>query len=625
MKKTNVILGLAAAVALTACGGSSGGNGGAKSSSSVTPSSMPASSVPASSPSSQPASSVPASVPSSSSEVPSSMASSSEALSSSSASSSSSGVDITSCENFNTLQGFAAQGAGVTGGADVGLGNNTVTVSNGADLNSVLAANNATYKDKPLTIYVNGPITWANSNNAEIRVRRSNVSIIGLPDGGEFNGVGIRVSHGASNILIRNLLMHEVPQANGAGDHIHLNGQDGAVSNIWIDHNEFFNDLTVDKDYYDELVSGRSRVHNVTISYNYLHDSQKTSLWGSSDNAAEEDVGRTISFHHNRWENVVSRLPLFRFGEGHVWNNYYSGVTGSGINSRMGAKMRVDNNVFESVKNPILSVDSAAIGYWNATGNLFTNVSWGGTSATTCSTPPCYAGSADSVTVDYQPPYSYTAQPASEVKTHVIQYAGRNKINSCLSLPEASSSSSSSSSQSSSTSSSAVSVLISETFDVDKATLFSAAYQSISNSAGDALYFIEGGSSGISIANNELTLLAARFTIGNRAPRADTTAADTTVNGDLDLSRPYKISFTLVARGGDAGKRAQVYVDNNVASAGTSVHGSSSKVWEAEALSLTPGQVVEITPTIGTATSFIQIRTETGASITIDNLKIEYL
>ncbi|HSC66168.1 MAG TPA: pectinesterase family protein, partial [Cellvibrio sp.] len=370
-------------------------------------------------------------------------------------SSSSSSVDFASCSAFNNVQGFAARNGGVTGGADLGAGNNVVTVTTGAELNAAVSATNPTYNTKPLVVYVGGHITWENSNSAELRIRRSNVSIIGLPDSGEISGVGFHVSHGASNIIFRNLKMHEVPQTHGSSDHIHLDGQDGAVSNIWIDHNEFYNDLTVDKDFYDELVSGRSAVHNVTISYNYLHDSQKTSLWGSSDTVAEEDVGRTISFHHNYWKNVVSRLPLFRFGEGHIWNNYYQNVTGSGINSRMGAKLRIDNNVFEGVKNPILSVDSANIGYWNATGNSFSGVTWGDTPVANCTAAPCYAGTSDSATTDYQPPYSYNAMPTVDVKTHVTTYAGRNKITSCLGLAEASSSSSSSSSDSSSSSSAA--------------------------------------------------------------------------------------------------------------------------------------------------------------------------
>jgi pectate lyase len=446
MNKSALILALAAVGSLSACGGGSGGSSGGNKSTGTLSSAAPSSQAVVSSVGSSAAvSSEALSSTAPSSTAPSSTAPSSTAASSAPASSSASSVDA--CSVANTVEGFASMGSGTTGGQDMGAGNYQVSVTTGVELNAALSTSSI-YKDKPLVVYIDAPITWANSNNAGIKLQRSNVSIIGRTNA-EFSGVGIGLSNGASNIIIRNLLMHEVPQSHGAGDHINLDGQNGALSNIWIDHNEFYNDLTVDKDFYDELVSGRSRVHNVTISYNYLHDSQKTSLWGSSDDAGAEDVGRTISFHHNYWKDVNSRLPLFRFGEGHVWNNYYSGITGSGINSRMGAKMRVDNNVFENSKNPILSVDSASIGYWNASGNIFTNVTWAGTFNAACSTPPCYAGGNNSNS-DYEPPYSYTVMEASEVKAAVMATAGRNKINSCLGLDAVSSSSASSSSAASS-------------------------------------------------------------------------------------------------------------------------------------------------------------------------------
>jgi pectate lyase len=448
MKKSALILALAAVSSLTACGG--GGSGGSKSSAAALSSVAPSSQAPSSqAASSLDASSIATTSVAASSVAPSSVVASSEVASSVAPSSmaASSADPVEACTSVNTVQGFASMGNGTTGGADVGAGNNTISVTTGVALNAALSTSSI-YKDKPLVVYIDAPITWANSNNLGIKLQRNNVSIIGRTNA-EFSGVGIGLSDGASNIIIRNLLMHEVPQANGAGDHINLDGRNAALSNIWIDHNEFYNDLTVDKDFYDELVSGRSAVHNVTISYNYLHDSQKTSLWGSSDDAAAEDVGRTISYHHNYWKDVNSRLPLFRFGEGHVWNNYYSGITGSGINSRMGAKMRIDNNVFENSKNPILSADSAAIGYWNASGNIFTNVTWAGSFNAACSTAPCYAGGNNS-TGDYVPPYSYTATDASEVKAEVMANAGRNKIDACLGLNTSSSSSVVSSSASSS-------------------------------------------------------------------------------------------------------------------------------------------------------------------------------
>lgn len=621
MNKSTLALTLAISSVLTACGGGGGSSGGG----STTTSSV----VPASSSLAPVASSSVVAVASSSS-VSSSVVSveSSSSVASQAPSSASSSSAANACADINTVQGFASQGNGTTGGADVGLGNLTVTVSTGAELNNVLLATNATYKDKPLIVYINGHITWENSNNAEIRLRRSNVSIIGLANA-EFSGVGISISNGASNIVIRNLLMHEVPQAHGQGDHINLNGQDGAVSNIWIDHNEFYNDLTVDKDLYDELVSGRSRVHNVTISNNYLHDSQKTSLWGSSDDAAEEDVGRTISYHHNYWKNVVSRLPLFRFGEGHLWNNYYSGVTGSAINSRMGAKLRIDNNVFENVKNPILSVDSTSIGYWNATGNTFTSVSWGGTSATSCATPPCYAGG-NAATTDYQPPYTYTAQDTSTVKAYVMENAGRNKINACLNLPEVSASSSSQASsteQSSSSSSAANTTLVTEDFAAaDKATFFTVAYKADPTDASKPLYVSTGGGSTTTIANGELSMSNARFTIGDKG---GATTASGAPNGSFDLlNKPYRVKFTVLAA---VSKDAtvgifHVYVDNNTTSTTNSTHGNASRISQIALDTITtfPHEVV-IDSSVGTATSFFQFRADSGvANLAIDNLTIEY-
>lgn len=53
-----------------------------------------------------------------------------------------------------------------------------------------------------------------------------------------------------------------------------------------------------------------------------MHDSWKTMLSGSSDG---DEYDRKVTYHHNYFENCNSRLPLFRFGHGHVFNNYYNG------------------------------------------------------------------------------------------------------------------------------------------------------------------------------------------------------------------------------------------------------------------------------------------------------------
>jgi pectate lyase len=356
----------------------------------------------------------------------------------SSAESSSSSSVAGAAPDFETVFGFASLNGGTTGGS--GLDAVEVSVCTGAEL--IAALTNADYSNKPLTIYVDGVITWHNSGKSDIKLNRPNVSIIGRGDSAEFWGTGIHIT--ASNVIVRNLKMYKVPQSRGQGDIITIDGRNGPVRNVWIDHNELFNDLNTpvppsitdplereayQKDYYDELVSGRSDVADITISYNYLHSSWKTSLWGSSD---EDNFDRRITWHHNYWHQVNSRLPLFRFGKGHIYNNYYHSVDTSAINSRMGAIIRVENNVFEQVKNPVMSQDSIAIGFWELIGNqLRDGVTWvEKDGATNIIADRQLADHTSTGTLNLPQGYLYQSSliPAEDVPAHVQQYAGVGKL-----------------------------------------------------------------------------------------------------------------------------------------------------------------------------------------------------
>lgn len=356
----------------------------------------------------------------SSSSAPSSSSSSTSSASSSSAGGGT-GTGLMSCSQANQVKGFASLGNGTTGGA----GGTTVTVSTGAQLVAALATkkNNTT----PLTIYVNGTITPSNSGSAtQFDVKdMQNVSILGVGSNALFDGIGINIVR-AQNIIVRNVKI----RYNRIGQKDAISIADGS-SNVWIDHNELHNSLDVSKDYYDELVSGKGDIDNITISYNYLHSSWKTSLWGSGDN---NNFDRRVTFVGNHWKDVNSRLPLFRFGQGHIYNNYYQNVLETGINSRMGARIRIEGNYFENVKNPILSKDSSQIGYWDlgsSDTNTYVNVNW---VSNTCSgqTNCLIAGPTPTSTVNYAPPYSYTLLSAGNAKTHVTNNAGIGKLSGCL-------------------------------------------------------------------------------------------------------------------------------------------------------------------------------------------------
>lgn len=325
--------------------------------------------------------------------------------------------------DLNTVYGYASENGGTTGGS--GENKVEVIVCTGEQMLDALKNKDP---NRPLTIWVNGTITLQNAKDTRIDIKDiKDVSIIGLGTQGEMAGIGFNIVR-AENIIIRNLRIHHVrANMNAPGDGISI---EGPARNIWIDHNELYNSLTVDdssltldqvKDYYDGLVDVKGDARYITISFNKFHNSWKTSLVGSSDS---DNYERTLTYHHNHWYNVNSRLPLFRFGKGHIYNNLYDGAVESGINSRMGAVIRIEQNHFRNMKNPVMSMYSQQNGYWQLVDNIFENIRW-------------ESGATGSVIAENQqstgeltPPYNYQPSliPVHQVKETVLRYAGVGKI-----------------------------------------------------------------------------------------------------------------------------------------------------------------------------------------------------
>ena len=526
-----------------------------------------------------------------------------------------SAVEAPTIEEDLTDLGFAGYNFEVTGGA----GGTVVTVDNGLSL--INALDTASAANVPVTIYVDGTITDANSGGSgrSIEIKdMDNVSIIGVADRGEFDGIGISIRR-ANNIIIQNLKIHHV--LTGGKDAISIEGDDdgSTTSRIWIDHNELYSTLDVDKDYYDGLIDSKSGARYITISYNYLHDHWKGSLHGHTDNDTS-NTERFITFHHNRFENIESRLPLFRFGYGHLYNNYYNNISSSGMNSRMGAELQIQNNVFENTKNPIVSFYSEQIGYWNTSGNLFGDgVTW--------STPAdgdVSAGPDAEPTSSYEVPYDYQLDPADVVKNKVINNAGVGKIDqSDLEIPAIEQGGGEGEGNGEATD---VSLPFAEDFSAaDKDSFFSADYKSLPEDSSAPLYNVTGGGSGIVLENGEISLTSARFTLGESNPGTDTSADDTSVSGVFDLSQPYRIVVDVISTSDpDADNNFQIYVDNNTSSSSKSHLGGSSKFFQTLITELSLGTLTVEGP-VATESSFIQLRTESGGTVVLDNLRIEYL
>ncbi|WP_041551431.1 pectate lyase [Cellvibrio japonicus] len=203
---------------------------------------------------------------------------------------------------------------------------------------------------------------------------------------------------------------------------------------------------------------------------------------------------------------------------------------------------------------------------------------------------------------------------------------------SSASLEPASSSSSSSSSEPVSSSSSVSSSLPSaasplpllENFNdvVDADGFFSEGYKSLSAS-NQAFYFRVSGTPLFS--DGRMRLPAARFTLGNTQPETTSAAGDTQTQGELDLSQAYRISFCVLDwEVTGSNKNLQLYVDNNTSAAANSIHGSSSRIHQVAVDTLTRGERVVVESSLGSATSYLQLRTESGAVVVLDDLWIGY-
>lgn len=182
------------------------------------------------------------------------------------------------------------------------------------------------------------------------------------------------------------------------------------------------------------------------------------------------------------------------------------------------------------------------------------------------------------------------------------------------------------------------SVILFETFDADDLEqFFSADYKALPNDNSKPMYHATGGKSNMTYEKGALTITNARFTIGMPDDHHDTgeqdenknwTVSDEPPKGQLDLSKPYKITLEYSASDGNPNKKFQVYVDNNQTSDKPSVHGPASRIYNS-AINELPEMVdgvgtVVIESEVGTANSFIQIRMESEGSVTLKSIKIEY-
>ena len=121
----------------------------------------------------------------------------------------------------------------------------------------------------------------------------------------------------------------------------------------WI-HNNTFNrgknnwDLSYEQDKYaGDGGTDFKKCHNITSSYNVFNNCKKTGLVGGGNS----QLTMNVTFHHNFYNQVGSRLPLGRQANMHIYNNYYYKCT-TCQDIRANAFVLSEANYFDSCTNP---------------------------------------------------------------------------------------------------------------------------------------------------------------------------------------------------------------------------------------------------------------------------------
>ncbi|WP_159944138.1 MULTISPECIES: polysaccharide lyase family 1 protein [unclassified Nocardiopsis] len=220
-----------------------------------------------------------------------------------------------------------------------------------------------------------GPLEEAREASYRVQAERvrvnvgSNTTIVGAGDDAELTGMHLRVTD-VENVILRNLTFSDAhdcfpgwdPNDSGSGnwnseyDQLEVSGS----TNVWIDHNTFDDGDNPGAEL-PEYFGRKYEVHDglldivreadlVTVSYNHFDGRDKAILIGNSNSRTTDRGKLRTTFHHNHFDGLGQRAPRLRFGQVHVYNNYYT-LAGDLYQYSLGAgkesHLYVENNLFD--------------------------------------------------------------------------------------------------------------------------------------------------------------------------------------------------------------------------------------------------------------------------------------
>ncbi len=283
---------------------------------------------------------------------------------------------------------FAADGFAGSQGTTGGGNATPITVSSASAFRSAVSGSSSK------VVIVNGNINLG----GDVTIG-SNTTLVGAnTSSGLYNGT---VKIQGTNYIIQNLSFGP-----SSDDVMEISG----ATKVYVTRCEF-HDST------DELCSIVRGADYVTISWCHFYFNSPDShsfahLIGNSDGATGDRGKLHTTLHHNWYDDGVrGRQPRVRFGEVHIYNNYYnSNNTDYCVGVGTEAKIRMENSHFDDVDDPWEDYGGSSNGSIGWSGLLFQN-----------SSQPTFMSNSYQV---FSVPYSFSADAVSQVESLVKSCAG---------------------------------------------------------------------------------------------------------------------------------------------------------------------------------------------------------
>lgn len=288
---------------------------------------------------------------------------------------------------------------------------NPITVTTAEQLQTLAAA------VQPRVILISGTIeipVLDVSSNKTIRGADAHAMIKG---GIRIAGTSTVEADMASNVVIQNLTI----DATTAETNTDRAEQDAIMvsyaHHVWIDHVDMV-------DAPGDLINILHGSDYITVSWSsirYVNDTRRTAVRiGHADNNAAEDTGRLkVTMHHNWWGDAVAqRMPRVRFGDVHVYNNYYSATANVyAIAAALDSRLVVENNYFDGTPYPhvFFSYNGSASSFTEPTAEM---VASGNTYVGAADAPE---GKLSGQGPSFVPPYPYELEPADAALKGIVQ------------------------------------------------------------------------------------------------------------------------------------------------------------------------------------------------------------